>query len=642
MLRKAVLFLIFFNLVLSYAQSDNTLMPLLSQSKNSAFFDSVILQKSNYHLQIIYTQIDRGAANQPILKNYYLTPAAYYNFGENTWTLPLAILAFEKINSLNKNRVSIYDTLVVTQDYCPQTQEDFKKTIAQLIKEMLLTNDSKAFNALVDFVTPEYANNRMKELGYPSAILLKKNSPCDDLPVANTNKVMLIGKDVVKFQQNKTRNLTDWKYIGNLKPLVGKAFAGNAIIIKKPKDFSSYNYLSIIDLQDMLTSIIFPQLQKVDKKLQLSSTDIAYIRKFIAMQPAESNSPVYDPTVFPDTYKKYYINNTSSKKIPDNIRAYSISGKAFGFVTDCSYFTDTLNKIEFMLTTSLYVNNSDLLKEENYQYTTAAFPFLEELFNTIYIIELNRKRPHTPIFEDDNFDDKKSVISKAEKIKRGQVSATNTTLSKLQKLYLLATDTSGIEAEQEIANSRHAFNEELIKAYLDTSAHFSLGNADFATEKTSDDKLCKTVVYHFDNSGATVSQVFVTLPTKEIVNATLLFEPFQQIAIEKITSVYNKFYNSYIITASGENSEQKPYQLCAFINVEKDKITAANNFIKYKKTKNYLAVPNDAAHKYPIKIHAKKSELQLPQYIAGKKKPIWQKFYLAEGIFTDTKQKNKN
>jgi len=54
--------------------------------------------------------------------------------------------------------------------------------------------------------------------------------------------------------------------------------------------------------------------------------------------------------------------------MPDNIRIFNKVGQAYGFMTDCSYVVDTLNKVEFFLSCSMYLNADGILNDGIYEY----------------------------------------------------------------------------------------------------------------------------------------------------------------------------------------------------------------------------------------------------------------------------------
>jgi hypothetical protein len=71
-------------------------------------------------------------------------------------------------------------------------------------------------------------------------------------------------------------------------------------------------------------------------------------------------------------------------------------GWAYGCLTDISYVADFTNKIEYMLTATIYVNSDGVLNDNKYDYETIGWPFMYKLGQSIYRFELQRARKYRP------------------------------------------------------------------------------------------------------------------------------------------------------------------------------------------------------------------------------------------------------
>src|SRR6476469_4471399 len=75
--------------------------PLLADllAQYPQYFDSLLRKNDVWHIQIIYTQIDRTEDNTPKFTHYYynLQPNLYY-YPASTVKLPTAALALQKLN----------------------------------------------------------------------------------------------------------------------------------------------------------------------------------------------------------------------------------------------------------------------------------------------------------------------------------------------------------------------------------------------------------------------------------------------------------------------------------------------------------------------------------------------------------------
>jgi hypothetical protein len=188
---------------------------------------------------------------------------------------------------------------------------------------------------------------------------------------------------------------------------VGTGYIGGTNqLINLPKDFRFANYIALSDLHKLLTKIIFPETQLPSEKLNLTLRDYQYLYKCMGMFPRESAYPKLDSVHYPDMYMKYFMGNDSGVYVmPDNIRIFNKVGQAYGFMTDCSYVVDTLNKVEFFLSCSMYLNADGILNDGIYEYDQTGYPFFRNLFNVVYDEELIRHKQYLPKLQLPDFSD---------------------------------------------------------------------------------------------------------------------------------------------------------------------------------------------------------------------------------------------
>lgn len=380
-------------------------------------FDSIVSNKEKYRLQILYTRIDRDQNNVPHLKTYSFDADKYYYYCASLIKFPGAVLSLEKINNLKQYQLNKNDSISIDSIYCDALNPENlmltskNPSIAQFIKEIFLVSNNKAFNPLYDFLGQKYFNDRLHNLGYTSALVSNRFSSCDTTENRRCNPVSFYerGSGRFKFQQPCVINETQPTYNGSLNLLVGNAYLGDGMLNKRPKDFSFLNYLPLQDFHSLLTKIIFPETQTSNQKLNLFQADYNYLHKCMGMFPRESSYPVYDSVNFPDHFMKYFIGlDSGNYQMPANIRVFNKVGQAYGFMTDCSYVLDTLNKVEFFLSCSMYLNEDGILNDGKYEYDQIGFPFFHNLFNAIYEEELLRPKKFAPIFAAVDFTDSSS------------------------------------------------------------------------------------------------------------------------------------------------------------------------------------------------------------------------------------------
>ena len=77
-----------------------------------AHFKSIIDKRKNYEVQIIYTQINRDQNNKPSFKTFeYNVDTSRYFYPASTVKFPMALLALEKLNTLNNPAITKYTTI---------------------------------------------------------------------------------------------------------------------------------------------------------------------------------------------------------------------------------------------------------------------------------------------------------------------------------------------------------------------------------------------------------------------------------------------------------------------------------------------------------------------------------------------------
>ena len=86
----------------------------------------------------------------------------------------------------------------------------------------------------------------------------------------------------------------------------------------------------------------------------------------------------------------------SRKPIPESIRIFNKIGDAYGFLIDNAYVVDFDNHVEFMLSAVIHVNHDGVYNDNQYDYESVGFPFMERLGQLVYDYELNRERKYLP------------------------------------------------------------------------------------------------------------------------------------------------------------------------------------------------------------------------------------------------------
>lgn len=393
------------------------LLSHFSQAQTSSFLDSllkvklpaygkVLSQPNKYKLQVIYTQIDRDKYNHPSFREYKFNLNKNYFYPASVVKLPVALVALLKLQELKEKGVGL-ETSMITDSafYCQKkivsdtsTINDFP-SIGNYIRKMLLVSDNYACARTYEFVGCDYLHKKLEGLGYENIRITNRlDGACPGDTAKITPPIYFLGenKDTIHKQPltfsdyKKAHPIEDSKVGQQHVDAEGKRHRG-------PKDYSKHNYLELHDVHDIMRRIIFRNHVKESDRMPLSEENWKFMVAQLGMMPKESEFPKYPKKVYYDSFKKYFMYASAIATIKgDSIRVFNIVGRAYGFLIDCAYIVDFKNKVEFLLSSSIYVNERDVVGSGKYEYDQIGLPFLRDLSKAIYNYERNRPKKHKP------------------------------------------------------------------------------------------------------------------------------------------------------------------------------------------------------------------------------------------------------
>jgi len=381
----------------------DTLLQNILLRNNSPLLQRVLQQKDSFRLQIIYTQINRDHNNTPSFHNYTfnLDSNLYFN-PASTVKLPLALLTLEKLHQLRVRNVDKYTAIQYDSSYPRQiavrtdsTSQSDLPSLAHYIKKAFLVSDNDAYNRMYEFVGQQSINRNLRKKGYPSTRITRQFLGLSGEDNRHTNPIRFINEKGEGIYQQPAAYNTDSFYFGKIIK-VGKGYLNSKdSLINEPIDFTTANNLPLEDLQQLLQSALFPSSVPVRQRFDLGEEDYKFLYQYLSQFPSETNYPKYDSSQYYDSYVKFYFRN-DSHQMPPGIRVFNKVGWAYGFLIDVSYVADFEHQVEFMLTSTVYVNSDGILNDDKYDYDSIGWPFMYELGQTIYQYELHRKKKFTP------------------------------------------------------------------------------------------------------------------------------------------------------------------------------------------------------------------------------------------------------
>ncbi|MCR5887534.1 class A beta-lactamase-related serine hydrolase [Hymenobacter sp. J193] len=390
-----------------------TVAPLPTALTNSPLLDSLLRsnprlrpvaeQAEQYELQIIYTQINRDVQGKPhfVQHNYRLNARQYFN-PASLVKLPVAALALEKLNQLNKPGLTRRTPMATgtayrcqtPAPYVPAADSDRVNTVGNYIKRMLLVSDNVAYNRLYEFLGQRPLNERLAALGYPEARITRRFAPCDTAANRHTNPITFLDaiSDAVVYQQPAAFNSQPFTFpLGKVRK--GKGYYVGGKFIQQPYDFTTANYLPLQNVHDLLQAVLFPEEALPTARLQLTPDDYAFLRYYLRSTPHGSGFSLYKSPRYFDAFKKYLVyGRQPAQPAQSDLRIYNIVGMSHGYLADVAYITNATRQTEFLLSAVLYVNKDDILNDGTYEYESIGLPFLAELGRAIQKYE--EKRPY--------------------------------------------------------------------------------------------------------------------------------------------------------------------------------------------------------------------------------------------------------
>lgn len=379
------------------ARADDFLEALMKQYPQ--YFDSILDNRTALNVQIIYTQVNRGANGIAELTHHYfnVNPARYF-YPASTVKLPIVLLALQRLNELKEKGIDRNTTMITesvfsgqTAVYNDPTAPGGKPSIAHYIKKILMVSDNDAFNRLYEFLGQEYINTELHKKGYTDAqILHRLDIFLSEEENRRTNPYRFLdnsGQTI--YSQPEQRN--NERYFQREDSL-GKGYYKGNTLVNGPMDFSKKNRISLEDLHNILISLVFPNKVRSNQRFNITEDDRQFVLKYMSQYPTESVYPPYaaDTASYWPAYCKFMLFGAEKGPLPDNIRIFNKCGDAYGHMLDVAYVADLKNNIEFFVSALIYCNSDGILNDDKYDYKTVGLPFMKNLGRVIYDHELKR------------------------------------------------------------------------------------------------------------------------------------------------------------------------------------------------------------------------------------------------------------
>ncbi|MRX69952.1 Beta-lactamase enzyme family protein [Flavobacterium resistens] len=367
LIKKAILY---FAILLLYncSSKKNVLEKVLATDNEK--IKEVIKNSKQYELQIIYTQIVRDKGKITFKDYTYNLDASNYYYPASTIKFPIAILALEKLNTIENTSVNSIYTIEGSSE---------KLKFADEITKVFAVSDNVASSNLFEFTGFDYINQKMKEKGLEPFRISHRLSGSE--PSNPLVKSVTLYKDngSIEVFPSKLNEKSATLELNNL--IKGTGFIKGDQLVNEPFDFSKKNYYPLETLHNTLKRIVFPEAFNESERFKITDKEREFI--LFSMQNLPRNAG-YNPKEYYDSYCKFFMFGDTKNQIPDNIKIYNKIGQAYGTMTETAYIIDTENKVEFMLSATILVNKDGIFNDGVYEYNSVSLPFFAALGRELY------------------------------------------------------------------------------------------------------------------------------------------------------------------------------------------------------------------------------------------------------------------
>jgi len=357
--------------------------PIRSAFKGDDFLRSIVKNKDNYEIQILYTEVAKNSLGQTEFSDFQfqLNDEKYF-YPASTIKLPIVVLTLSKINELRAEGANISPKSKINLSLINNNKKIILKdsitSFQNLIADVFLVSDNSASNVLIDFIGYNYFNSSMSNLGFKNTYLNHKFNP--DPFVDSSWIISSLDNEIISSNENQKTVLAS-SNISNLKK--GEKRFINGEIKNESLDFSSKNRSSLTDMHNIMKNLIYPETSL--SKFNLNVEDYDFLRYWMSRFTYEDLGTKYiGDSKFFNSYNKFFIHGTDTILNNTDVRVYNKIGQAYGTSTDSAYIKNYKEDLEFFLTATIYTNKNKIINDNIYEYGDTAIPFLSNLSKALY------------------------------------------------------------------------------------------------------------------------------------------------------------------------------------------------------------------------------------------------------------------
>jgi hypothetical protein len=327
---------------------------------------------------------------RPVLEQDGWRADADYFYPASTIKLAGAVAALERMNALRRERVPELDERVPlafhpirrTDRLLADDSDNLdggKLTLEHVIREALIVSDNESYNRLYDFSGQDWLNDRMARAGLSSFKLSHRLSI--QMSTADNKRTPIVelrfptGPVLIEARTG-TKDLslerTPDVYIGR------EHMQGDSKV-KSPMSFFYKNRATLRDLQGLMVRVARPDIALPGEPFDLTDAQRAFLLDSLKCLPGDSANPRYAREQFPDDFAKFFRPGLLRAIGAADLELYNKVGLAYGFALDNAYVVDKARGLQFFLTAVVYADADGVVNDNQYEYETAALPWLADV-----------------------------------------------------------------------------------------------------------------------------------------------------------------------------------------------------------------------------------------------------------------------
>ncbi|MFO0664824.1 MAG: serine hydrolase [Polyangiaceae bacterium] len=358
--------------------------PLFDGDERPSSLEPFLDGASALRMQILLAIPDNSGG---LVRRSYRADAEYF-YPASAVKLAAAVAALEKLEALRATNkcpsVGVETPLRIAVDGGRVEELDATNiasgriTVGHEIRKALLVSNNEAFNRLFSFVGYDDLESGLRAHGFESTSLRHfvgwgvgdaRSSPKMQLFPAHCAAI-----DLPARTATSTPPPTNVKGV-----LVGQAHYDEKGRLKnEPMSFATKNRASLRDLQDLLISVVRPELIP-QRTLQLSTADREFLIGALGTLPSESKNPVFNRAAQPDAMHRPLWMAVRRLLPKHEINSYGKGGQAYGFIVQNAYLVDETTGRGVFVAATIHVNSNGTLNDDQYEYSEIGKPFIDGL-----------------------------------------------------------------------------------------------------------------------------------------------------------------------------------------------------------------------------------------------------------------------